>query len=326
MPTIDALLGIGNLTDEERMRTMADSLRGQKRAADVFSLSTIAPIAQSARQESANIMGAAEQAGTLRQRALTRAAQAERDKLATRRFEQGQENWQATFDQREREAALDRELKADIAALKAIKDGTRKITRTELKEMRKAKDRYSEQSQVFDSYQPTYAGGGYGGRPLKNIMARFAPQQISKNDRDSAKWWSEYQRFHEAVLRHELFGAALTGTEKQNWKDMTISPNMTNEMIESRLARQRKFMDDRARTYIETQAASGMPDNMLNSAFGEFYPTLYGKPGTASDFVYDSGPESTLQDFDLTTVPEGVDPAEWEQTPDDEKQLYLENQ
>lgn len=327
MATIDALLGIGDLTEEERMRTMADQLRGRKRAADVFALSTVKPIAQAAQAEQASVLEAAQTAGGLRQRALTRASQEERDRLNREQrqaeFDQNQANWQATFDQNKRDKALDRQNKYDVAKLKKMASGERKITRKELEDLRSVSNAYNEQATVLGSYKPEYSGGGWGGRPAANLAARFTPQLIGEESKDAARWWSEYQRFHEAVLRHELFGAALTGTEKQNWKDMTISPNMTDEMIQDRLERQKTFLDNKARNYIETQAASNMPDELINTAFGRHYPHLYGKAGTASDFLVDYTTEPA--ETDTSVVPEGVDKTEWDALSEEDKLFYLEN-
>ena len=89
MASIESML-MGASTDDEKARMLADSLRGQKRAADLFSMSTISPLAGAARAESQNVMDSAKCGGVLREaRQRSDALKAQRD--------QQQSNWERDF-------------------------------------------------------------------------------------------------------------------------------------------------------------------------------------------------------------------------------------
>lgn len=71
---IAALLGL-EIDDEEKTRALADTLRGRKRAADFFSLSTVDPIARGAQAEAGDVLASAKTAGSLRQTMANREQQ-----------------------------------------------------------------------------------------------------------------------------------------------------------------------------------------------------------------------------------------------------------
>ncbi len=80
MDPIEALLN-PTADNEEEMAALANSLRGKKRAADFFSLSTIDPISQMAQGSQGEIMDSAKQQGMLRKARAQRLAEDERARL-----------------------------------------------------------------------------------------------------------------------------------------------------------------------------------------------------------------------------------------------------
>jgi len=64
MADIDVLMGLG-LERPDQAQALADQLRGRKQAADLFSMSTIGPVAQAATNEREAILGAAQRGGAL---------------------------------------------------------------------------------------------------------------------------------------------------------------------------------------------------------------------------------------------------------------------
>lgn len=115
MADIDTLMGLG-ISDEEKALMMANKLRGQKQAADLFSMSTIAPIAQGAQAQQQATLQAAERGGALRKAMADRQAQAERERQAqAARMAQSE----AEMAARAEEGRLDRESRERIAETKS---------------------------------------------------------------------------------------------------------------------------------------------------------------------------------------------------------------
>lgn len=80
MNEIDALMGL-DVSDEERLRMLADSLRGKKRAADFFSLSTVPTINEAASAQQKGIASSADAAGVLKNALENRRLQESEGKL-----------------------------------------------------------------------------------------------------------------------------------------------------------------------------------------------------------------------------------------------------
>lgn len=70
-----------DLTDEERMRLMADSLRGKQQAADFFSLSTVPTISTAANQRVEDLQENAKQVGVLKKALEERQSREEQSEL-----------------------------------------------------------------------------------------------------------------------------------------------------------------------------------------------------------------------------------------------------
>jgi hypothetical protein len=79
MDGIDALMGLVP-TEEEELRAMADQLRGKKRAADFFAVSTVPGIGDISRQQQKDIQSQAASAGLWRSRDLDRQSMERRAK------------------------------------------------------------------------------------------------------------------------------------------------------------------------------------------------------------------------------------------------------
>ncbi len=112
---IAAMLGL-EIDDEEKTRALADSLRGRKRAADFFSVSTINPIAKGAQAEAGDVMASAEEVGGLRKALAEREATAERDRLKQAfDAEQQRKRLEATAEQGRLDRAADLESNQTLA-------------------------------------------------------------------------------------------------------------------------------------------------------------------------------------------------------------------
>jgi len=98
------------------------------------------------------------------------------------------------------------------------------------------------------------------------------------NARKTAEWWNDYQA-HKNTVRHSLFGAALTATERGEWEKSDINPSMRPEQIRKNLQRraelERRAYDKLARTY----AAGGYSRGQIDATAPARPPTTGGATG-----------------------------------------------
>ena len=115
MDYMDALLS-GAPLEEDKYAAMADSLRGQKRAADIFSMSTLKPLAGAAQTESGNVMTSAKRGGVLRE-AARRSAEQKANRIEDNEYRDRALKQALTISREGRVSA------ENIAAAKAAKTG-----------------------------------------------------------------------------------------------------------------------------------------------------------------------------------------------------------
>jgi hypothetical protein len=68
---------------------------------------------------------------------------------------------------------------------------------------------------ILDQLEPAFQDT-FAGMPLTGGI-RVRVNQLGIGDQDRADWWSKWQKFMEIPVRHEMFGSALTPTEKAAW-------------------------------------------------------------------------------------------------------------
>ena len=114
------------------------------------------------------------------------------------------------------------ETKAANAA--ASKEG--KLGATERKEKRGAETLLSEMKRLRDSFQPKFANQKFDsiGEMKAWVQDRFA------KDPAMAQWWKQYENVA-MPERHAMFGATLTGGEKDAWRRASIGSGDSTALI-----------------------------------------------------------------------------------------------
>ena len=224
---LETLMGLG-VTDDDRMRALADSLRGRRQAADVFSMSTIQPLSQAARGEQAQIQATAEGIGALR-----RARQQEADRTARETAAQAAREAEAV---REREfeaseSALDRANRLKIAQQRARNAGAGiKPTGTEHRNYTGAinlRGQISSANEAFEALdegqreQLDQPGSEIALKAAQTVLpegvSRKAEEDIVYTDPDVRKYRTKIGRL-EGDLSKLASGLAVTGFEMQDRK------------------------------------------------------------------------------------------------------------
>jgi hypothetical protein len=159
------------------------------------------------------------------------------------------------------EAALN--LEKGKAAIKGENKGTRVLPSPERVKLIDAGQRLSELDRLAGSFTDEYGGFGtslYG--DARNAVARNTPGESPRAD-----WWQGYQSLKNAV-RNELFGAALTATEKAEFEKADINTGMSPEAIRLNLKRQSDIVRQAVRRRSKSLAADGYNAEAITEATG----------------------------------------------------------
>lgn len=147
--------------------------------------------------------------------------------------------------------------KADLLKLQREAEGgagdkmTGKMLDDFLGEAKVAKS-YANLSSTFDPDYTGYTFDAIG--DLKKLQAKAAP--MSEFDRDLTAWWMKYQEQVNAV-RNDLFGSALTETEKNEFLKAMVTPGMDSEIAKRNLETQARILRNAYNTKVEVHKKQG---------------------------------------------------------------------
>lgn len=147
--------------------------------------------------------------------------------------------------------------KADLLKLQREAEGgagdkmTGKMLDDFLGEAKVAKS-YANLSSTFDPDYTGYTFDAIG--DLKKLQAKAAP--MSEFDRDLTAWWMKYQEQVNAV-RNDLFGSALTETEKNEFLKAMVTPGMDSEIAKRNLETQARILRNAYNTKVEVHRKQG---------------------------------------------------------------------
>lgn len=132
---------------------------------------------------------------------------------------------------------------------------------------------------TFDDSFGGFRSGFMGG--LDNLRKRNLPDSLGGEDpKGQVEWWSRYQD-QKNLIRHTLFGSALTATEKAEFDKANIDPGMKPDKIRANLARQADAAMRAAAKLAGALLASGYSRESVESAIGlplDSLPSATAKP------------------------------------------------
>ncbi|RVT90715.1 hypothetical protein EOD42_23220 [Rhodovarius crocodyli] len=129
-----------------------------------------------------------------------------------------------------------------------------------------------------ETFNPDFGGYGSGlvGRAA-NTIARNTPGASPRAD-----WWQQFDSL-DNVVRNQLFGSALTNTERAAWEATTVSPGSSPETIRANLARRQQIVRDAITRQARARLANGANPQAVSEATGIPLETLMAPqpaPGT----------------------------------------------
>ena len=122
----------------------------------------------------------------------------------------------------------------------------------------------SDADRFIAGFQDNYAG-------WRVLAIGDAANQLARNtgigNQEAATWWQSYDRFKNKV-RNELFGSALTATEKAAFEKADINPGMTPAAIRANLEVQRQVAEAGAKRLAGTYVQQGRSTAEIEAALG----------------------------------------------------------
>ncbi|CAH1696808.1 hypothetical protein CHELA1G11_70033 [Hyphomicrobiales bacterium] len=115
-----------------------------------------------------------------------------------------------------------------------------------------------------DKFNDNYAG--YGSAGVGN-MANWIARQTGLGNTNAATWWQDYQ-LQANKTRNELFGSALTATEKGEWDKAAINPGMHPDMIRANIGIQQRIARNAVKRMAEPYLKQGYDPDVIESAIG----------------------------------------------------------
>lgn len=95
---------------------------------------------------------------------------------------------------------------------------------------------YEDMTRLATGFKDEYGGNTVTGG-LENFLGRMGGENVGLTSPGQTQWWQDYQGYVNQV-RNDLFGAALTATEKAEFEKAIVTPGMDPKQARANLARQ----------------------------------------------------------------------------------------
>lgn len=177
--------------------------------------------------------------------ALGMEAKARQAESAERAAAQRQRETQA-FQAEQRD--FDRQLRRDMALLQS-----EKLSPTEKKEVRGIINLGDEMTRLASTFKPEFANFkmDVAGDISSKLQARFM------DNPEMSEWWRRYENVA-IPERHAMFGATLTGGERDSWRKASIGPGNSTKEIQSWFGDRQTTLQNKMRGF-EGRALSATP-------------------------------------------------------------------
>lgn len=196
------------------------------------------------------------------------------------------------------------------AALKKA-TGAHKMSGTYITKLKKNMANAQTSNMLEESFKGAY---GSTGIPMTGTIRQwtvdnasaFAPQSWE----DQMTWWKEFRRT-ENQLRNDIFGSALTATEKAAWRSATINENMTGEQIANHLGVRRELANAARAADANVEIKLGRDMDTLQALYSDLPIEFWQDPDGYRDQMIAKSTESlktadygSMSDEDLMAIAE----------------------
>jgi hypothetical protein len=123
---------------------------------------------------------------------------------------------------------------------------------------------FGDFSRLTETFTDTY--GGYKLERAGDV-ANWTARNLGMGDQAGAQWWQDYQN-QKNLVRNQLFGSALTTTEKAEFDKANINPGMTPQAIRDNLTRQHAATQRAAAKLANVYVQMGYGPEQIEAALG----------------------------------------------------------
>lgn len=202
-------------------------------------------------------------------------------------YEQGGEIKELPGYQESKEQAGELEFKRDLA-LQHLKNKGKsgptptKVNRWMFDRMTGQTTALSELDSLVEGFKDEYTqpmkGTPVEGLPvggLARTLGKYGYTGLHRGETDKEKgeadlWWRLWDSVHTLPERHEMFGSALTATEKGAWDRIAINNDMKPEQIRAQIKKLQEIANRALARERGTFTAMGVASDVLGEAYGEY--------------------------------------------------------
>jgi hypothetical protein len=142
----------------------------------------------------------------------------------------------------------------------------RQFSVTDVTKLSEEGTKFGSLTQSADTFKDNFAG--YYSDAVGDIaMAAGRKGLTGKETQEAASWWQGYERMRN-VVRHELYGSALTPQEKETFERADITPGMKPELVRTNLKTQTGIIQNGLRRKANALIQSGYDPGAISAAYG----------------------------------------------------------
>lgn len=181
----------------------------------------------------------------------------ERINRQTRAEERRAETARQTLDLRREQAAQNLQLRREMIALqrerlsKQTEERDSKLSPVERKEVRGFENLQDEIALLKQTFKPEYAN--FKADAIGDIASKFKSR--FQDDPGMAEWWRRYENVA-LPERHSMFGATLTGPERESWRKASIGAGSSTKEVDSWIADKERVLTTKLKKYERAAPAS----------------------------------------------------------------------
>lgn len=149
---------------------------------------------------------------------------------------------------------------------------------------------------LLATFEDDFAGNLVGG--IENAIGKLGGENVGITTKGQTDFWQNYQDFVNRV-RKELFGSALTATEKGEFEKAMVAPSSAPSVIKTNIGRQKEIIDAALNRRADTYKAGG-----FNGAQIDIYRPVQQAPGGGGQ---PTGPKKITNDAEFDALPKGAD-------------------
>lgn len=143
--------------------------------------------------------------------------------------------------------------------------GGKPLSGAALKQLTEARDTAVTLDGLLGSFKDGFASKGVLGF---GADASLAAKSVLGSDKDAVEWWKNYRKQSELVERHALFGAALTPTEQESWRNADIGPGVNKDVIKRNLQTRADLTKRMLETTRQDLIDAGQSEQRVNAIAG----------------------------------------------------------